>query len=130
MSATGRSDERRESDFYKTPEWVIEEFLREVRKDIPDFIPEYGLILDPCAGGDANTRMPYPAVLQEKCDIIPETFDIRDDSPARGHFDFLKCPPLNPCGLVISNPPYSLAVEFVKKALEITTPGGYVAFLL
>ncbi len=132
MSSAGRSaDVRRESDFYKTPEWVIESFLREVQKDVPGFLDGHN-ICDPCAGGDDTSRMPYPAVLALYGHEHIMTIDIREDSGAGFKGDFLEqsAKMARDYDLVISNPPYSLAVEFVKKALEIAAPGGYVAFLL
>lgn len=44
--------------------------------------------------------------------------------------DFIYHQPEHPYNLVFGNPPYSRAEEFVRKALEITIPGGHVFFLL
>ena len=46
-----------------------------------------------------------------------------------GGIDFLKCnKPFD--GDIITNPPYKFALDFVKKALELITPGHKVAMFL
>lgn len=92
---------------------------------------DHGLTFKPC-------EMSYPKAIKDGCatwhDIL--TQDIRENSKAqcRG-LDFL-----NPVGneafavdsfdMVITNPPFSLAIEFIRKALLVVKPGGYVVMLL
>lgn len=148
MSSTGRSDARKghEFDYYKTPEWIIEEFFNAMKsieanaltshtlfEELETMHSEYGL-LDPCAGGqffDGEASMAYPAFILSmgNCGEI-HTMDIREDSPAEIHCDFLNTDLDRKYGVVISNPPYTLAQEFITKALECTVDNGYVVMLL
>jgi hypothetical protein len=118
MSATGRSDVRRADDHYITPAWVT-------RALVPH-LSMYDSALDPCAGEGA--------ILDELSDHYgsPRYHGIELDagracactssgfSCSQG--DALICDwmvPHNgkPYDLIVMNPPYSLALEFIKKAL-------------
>ena len=47
------------------------------------------------------------------------------------HADFLELPaPAKPYDLVITNPPFQLAMEFVQHAMRFIQPAGAVAMLL
>jgi len=105
------------------------------------------VILDPCAGGNRvpvqweykpglvftvpPTRMPYPTVMRKffpRAEII--TSDIREDSPAGCRADFLDTDVTDAkeVDLVITNPPFAVAQEFVEQALKVSR--GYVVMLL
>ncbi len=131
MSSTNRGYERHISDHYRTDKQVIRNFLTEFKKDVPD---NFKLILDPCAGGDIekNKDMPYPVVLKE---FYPDSsimsLDIRGNSPARvSGVDFLQEGILFSCDLIISNPPFLQALEFIQKSLFDVSLGGYVIMFL
>lgn len=87
-----------------------------------------GLTFLPC-------DMSYPKAIRGDCRTFHEidTLDIRPNSMAAVKGDFLG---YGVCGLpmdydmVITNPPFSLAVEFIRKALMAVKPGGYVVMLL
>lgn len=157
MSSTGRSDARKghEFDYYHTPEWIIEEFFGATTKIVANRLSIYTLIeemeekftehgmLDPCAGGqffDGEASMAYPAFMRgngrmyiqptDGAEPVIHTMDIREDSPAEIHGDFLNTDLDRKYGVVISNPPFTLAQEFVTKALECTVDNGYVVMLL
>ena len=98
MSATGRGGERVEADYYPTPG---------------------GAWLEPCVGDGAIVR----AVGDRARSLSPiawTTYDIRPDSCAQNIKDFLSVQPLaTPWGSVcLTNPPYSLAMEFVQHAMK------------
>jgi hypothetical protein len=127
MSSTKRGHERLEQDYYRTPIHEIEKFLKAFNEKFP--LKDIRVI-DPCAGGDPdNYVMPYPEALKKYTNKV-YTIDIRDDSPAMEQADYLKiyvgCDP----DLIISNPPFSQAQEFIDKALDEVRPGGYVVMLL
>jgi len=123
-------------DLYTTPCWIIENFLQwadtsyhmELFRHMPIEI------LDPCAGGDAVNPMPYPdalkKILQNDRLYKLTTNDIRIHSPADQHVDFLESSPNKNFDMVISNPPYLLAIDFIRKGLEIVRQHGYVVYLL
>lgn len=106
MSATGRSDVRVESDYYPTPAWCVHRLLEAVR--LPG-----GAWLEPCVGDGAIVRAVERAVAWR-------TYDIREDSVAGTVTDFLRLEP-HPalmCDVCLTNPPYSLAMEFVQHAMK------------
>jgi cephalosporin hydroxylase len=68
MSSTNRSEARDShiADYYVTPKEPIRQFLLKFCNDEQiDLSVQNHFILDPCAGGDANNDMSYPAVLFE-----------------------------------------------------------------
>jgi len=132
MSSTNRSAARvaHVADYYVTPPEHIEKFLGQ-------FINDYGglggRILDPCAGGDAARPMSYPTALA-KFGHFPDTIDLREDSLAAIKCDYLETN-LSDIGLstpdcIITNPPFNLALDVIKKALSDVQDNGYVIMLL
>lgn len=115
-------------------------------------------VFDPCAGGNKTavdweykpatkdkpakvvhvpeSGMSYPQALHAEM-VSPGvrvlTNDIREDSPADFHYDALTrefLPVENrPC-MIITNPPFALAQEFVEWGLANVAAGGRVAYLL
>lgn len=132
MSSTNRSNARdtHKSDYYITPEKPIKEFLKHFFTIVPTW--EWMKALDPCAGGDSDTDMPYPICLKEYS-INTTTNDIRNDSPAQYHSDFLEAYThdwLPKYDLIITNPPFNIAIDIIKKALTLTNEWWYVVMLL
>jgi hypothetical protein len=128
MSSTNRGAERSAGDFYRTPEWVIRAIL--------PHLPASDRVLDPCCGDGAILE-----VLRERLGIT-HISGIELDAPraelARQRLylsqwlstlDALaiewSCP-----YLVVMNPPYRHAEQFVRKALAEVAPGGSVFALL
>ena len=130
MSATGRSDVRVESDFYGTPPYCVHRLLEACK--LPG-----GLWLEPSAGEGAIIK----AVNAVRSDVKWAAFEIREACrPAllplvqNGHAltrDFLSMVPVSEdrlhADVVIGNPPFSLAREFVERCLDWAP---YVALLL
>lgn len=125
MSATGRNlegNERRADDFYATPAWVTEAILPHL---------EVGSVLDPCCGEGA--------ILDVVRDVWRvETFGIeidegrRNTARSRGHDarldDALIKTTWSSTVNIITNPPYSWAEAFIRRALIECE--GDIAFLL
>ena len=116
MSSTNRSKSNLQArkdanDHFVTPHWAVREFLRDWDRDTGylEFLlnqrkqhrfhegltpPDHPLILDPCAGGDADyPQMTYPTVLEEwgfqhGTDVY--TIDIREDSSAMFKMNYLE----------------------------------------
>lgn len=148
MSSTNRGAVRQAHDYYATPPDEIRRFLAAFIQDEPH-VQDVERILDPCAGGNRApveweykpgkiltvppTPMAYPSVL-----VLPEalpyaeviTSDIREDSPAVYQQDFLQPAAWGALDMVISNPPFVLALEFIQQALDAVIPGGWVVMLL
>lgn len=139
MSATNRTrrdqqpHRKHESDYYITPKWAIRSFLKAWDEDTGIVTElskkEQPMILDPCSGGDPKHGMAYPDVLAEY-NLYPITVDIRPDSRAMITADYLGLDVQAYFDLVISNPPYVVAMEFIEKALRDCKDGGYVVMLL
>lgn len=136
MSSTNRGSVRHDYDHYVTPEYCIKDAVHKMYDIEPDFkyILEHGEILDPCCGGyiNANILPPYVKVLHELGSENIRWKDIREDSAAEVVEDFLntKNMPVTPYDVIISNPPFDLAREFIEKSFELVGIGGYVIFLL
>jgi hypothetical protein len=86
------------------------------------------MILDPCAGGDENTLMSYPEAIKPYNGKI-DTIDIREDSRAAIIADYILTDCKNKYDLIMTNPPYSLSLEIIKKAIDDVKMGGVVVML-
>lgn len=111
-SLNNASKKRKESDFYETPYCLTETFLSADLswEDLPT--------LDPCCGKGAIGKVLLDEGLSVG-NLIEHDID-------KDGIDFLSYQ--NPCPQIISNPPYSLANEFILHAKEIATER--FAFLL
>ena len=131
MSATNRGAERQKDDFYATPSWCVRALLRTV--DLPG-----GAWFEPAVGDGAIVR----AVNEFRRDVKWAIADIADRLPNPENVPFGYEPgfcifgsPYTADGfgwdhsedVVITNPPYSQALEFVQGALK---DGRVVVMLL
>ncbi len=125
MSATGRSDKRVANDYYQTPVSCIESLLNKY------MFPEDALYLDPCVGegaiikcvkskypdsvwsgvdidikhGPTLQQMEIPYLIKDFMQITPA--DISMLTGGKDKFD-----------VIITNPPYSCAQEFIVQSLK------------
>ena len=134
LSSTNRGYDRHASDYYITPIHRIEEFIEEFDKHEQVFNQRERerVILDCCAGGDSTNPMSYPTALINKGvdkDSI-KTIDIREDSQAETIGDFLKMELDYKPNVIITNPPFVLAEEIIKKSFELVEDDGWVIMLL
>lgn len=132
MSSTNRGYDRHASDYYITPIHRIEEFIEEFNKHEQVFNQSEKVILDCCAGGDSINPMSYPTALvnKEVNENSIRTIDIREDSQAETVGDFLKMKLDYKPDVIITNPPFVLAEEIIKKSFELVENGGWVIMLL
>lgn len=136
MSSTNRSNARQEhiSDYYVTPIKDIITFLSALDEEVTlDFSTNNNYILDPCAGGDKLHMMSYPTALKNYYainDTYIKTIDIRPDSLANEKCNYLQKKFKDSPYLIISNPPFNKAIEFITKALNDVRNDGYVIMLL
>ena len=134
MSSTNRGYNRHKSDYYITPQIEIEKFLYCFQYDILQKSTEYMQelkYLDPCCGGDAQNEASYLSVLKEYYE--PDNIigiDIRKDSKADIYTDYLNFQTTHKYDIIISNPPFYLAEDFIAKSLKHITKEGYVIMLL
>ena len=133
MSSTNRSNARKEhiADYYRTPIADIEKFFSQL--DCAVTIDMDKCTLDPSAGGDDKNPMSYPAAIHNYYAVDTEnirTIDIREDSLAdvKGNYLTMKLD-YNP-HVIITNPPFNQALQFIQKALDDVEEDGYVIMLL
>lgn len=130
MSSTNRSNakERHISDYYITPIDKIQLFIDEFIK-YENNIFNNSYVLDPCAGGDKNHLMSYPEVIKKYTNKLI-TMDIREDSPCSIHANYLDYNlQINP-NIIITNPPFNVALDIINKALNDVDDDGFVIMLL
>lgn len=107
--------ERQAHDLYCTPPDAVDRLLRLER-----FAPD---VLEPCCGTGCVSR-----VLAAHGYRV-QSQDLYDYGFGTPGVDFLKYDrPFD--GDVVTNPPYSLATEFILHALDLIPPGNRVAMLL
>lgn len=121
--------ERHVSDYYVTPIGAVENFLHRLNEIDSSILSSCNSILDCSAGGDKNNAMTYPFALRG-FGKSTDTIDIREDSLADTIGDYLEYECKDKYDLVISNPPFNLALEFIQKALDDVKDNGYVIMLL
>ena len=137
MSSTNRhnASKRHVADYYVTPQWCIRDFMKAFLEDVENNFIGLNthnsdlLILDPCAGGDEHHEMSYPAVLTDILGCNITTLDIREDSRATIKCNFLE-QSLPDYGIVITNPPFNIALDIIRKAISVTQEHGYIIMLL
>lgn len=155
MSSTNRSKAREKhvADYYVTPQKPIADFLEKFCKDeninlnYEKWENKKYKILDPCAGWNPEYAvvnsyweevvvkaqdMSYPAVLFEFWADYNSitTNDIRKDSPACYHFDYTEWEGTAKYDIIITNPPFNIAQDIIKKSLELCEEWWYVIMLL
>lgn len=124
MSATGRGTERRESDFYSTPSWAVRRLLEApivMRLLARRSGGTPGLVLDPCAGDGSLIRAARPLLPNYAFSAIElrEEMDrplsrVMQPSESIAITNYLETD--TEADFILTNPPYSLAQEFIVKA--------------
>lgn len=113
MNSKGRGTERREADYYPTPHAAYE--------PLSDIIPKGAVILEPACGDGRIVR--YFRTQGYQCNGYDlHEYDYVCNVEQR---DFLT--DAMPSDWTVTNPPFSLAQEFIEHAIEISK---HVMFLL
>ena len=119
MSSTNRGRQRNRADDYPTPAWCVRRILEETR------LPA-GNWLEPCAGEGAIIK----AVNRQRQDVSWTAVEIRQEASRDlvglhavdsvcANFLALPPPP-HPYEVTITNPPFSLAMQFVQACGEVS----------
>jgi hypothetical protein len=134
MSATGRSAAaetghvRHPDDFYATPTWCTKAMLPALH------LSRATRVLEPSAGQGAIVDVLLTAIDRSQVHAIEVDADRWSNVAAKcksTHADFLElAAPAKLFDLVITNPPFQLAMEFVQHAMRFVRPRGEVAMLL
>lgn len=110
MSATSRGEDREEHDNYTTPDWLSEAVMPHILPKVWFGVTPYR-ILEPGCGDGAIVRV-IERTLNPKIRHEITAVDIRDTGFGI-QADFLEMEPNPIFDLVVTNPPYSLAQEYV-----------------
>ena len=128
MSSTHRGAVRQPDDYYATPAWCVESVLPRLRPD------RSMVVLDPAAGEGAilSAVLAYEgSFITKAIELNPERAKICQEVAHVRTGDALTMiwPPAD---LILANPPFSLALEFVRLACHHLRlwGGGKAAFLL
>ena len=130
MSSTGRNDVRRVDDFYATPSWCVEA--------IQPYLPERPChVIDAgCGTGAIAKALTYETNIITGVETDEERYLAACEHCRMVlHGDFLDERTVGDADiplieLVIANPPFKLAMEFVRRGLEIAGENGTVCMLL
>lgn len=129
MSATNRGAERKPYDFYATPLDVVENLLNNID------LSTYGnKVLEPSAGNGNISKIikeKYPEKELTSMEIREEEYNNLiqiSDKVIIGNF--LEDKINYKYNIIIGNPPYSLAKEFVEKCIDSLNDDGVLIFLL
>lgn len=124
MSATNRGTKRRPHDFYPTPIPSIEAFL--------DVFPLRGIeVLEPGAGSGniIKTLQKYGDFSIDAVEIRPEETEHLQQLGVNVIIgDYLSMNIGKKYDLIIGNPPFNQAIEFVERSLELLKPDGMLVF--
>ena len=120
LAGTSTTRERANYDYYATPYQATEMLLDEVKFS--------GNFLEPCVGGGHIVdviKKYYPDECIYGVDLVDRGY------PNTLVADFLKYDFLGQkFDNVVTNPPYSLAQEFLEKSMEVVNDGGKIAMFL
>ena len=127
MSSTGRSgaETRHPDDFYATPSWVVDVLIDregELR----------GPVLDPSCGDGAILYALEDRGMDRLVgiELDPDRALLAEGTGAEIVCSDFLADPVPPFGSIVSNPPYSLAEEFVRRSLDVQGPPAPCYFLL
>lgn len=129
MSAANRGSKRKESDYYATPRNAINSLLEKYHIAEPQ-----EKILEPSAGngiiiealrdfGYTNDIYAIEIRGEERETLLRHTKHVSIQN-------YLDVDTKQKFNVIIGNPPFSLAQEFIDKSLELLSPGGRLIFLL
>lgn len=129
MSATNRGSKRREADYYATPRDAINSLL--MNYDIAD---PGDRILEPSAGNGAIIKAIRAFGYENHIHAIEIREEERETllqcADSVSIKNYMDADPKEKFNVIIGNPPFSLAQEFIDKSLELLAPGGRLVFLL
>ena len=129
MSATNRGSKRAESDFYTTPLETVYSLL-----DNYNGIDASDDILEPSAGNGAIIQALRNRGYKNHITAVElrrdERFNLTELADRTIISDFFAQDISEKYDVIIGNPPYSMAQEFIDKSLTLLKPGGRLIFLL
>lgn len=123
---------RRKGDFYETPAYAIDAIIPHLPLDVATLLVDAGSGSGAISAGVA-ARYPNLEIMGvEKNEELVAQARARGLYAAEFHVDDFEkwSPNVRAPEVVIMNPPYSRAIEFVDRALRLVKRGGHVVALL
>ena len=120
LAGMSKTRDRVDNDYYATP--------TESTKALLDNVKFYGNFLEPCCGEGHISEVIKEYYSNEtiyNIDIVDRGYDNTLEADFL-NYDFLGQTFDN----IITNPPYSLAEEFLRKGMEVINPNGKIAMFL
>lgn len=116
MSTTWHPEQRAAGDYYTTDPTAVEQFVKHLEKS---GLITGNVIWEPACGCGNISK-----VLESlEYDVI--STDLYDRGYGKSDIDFLQTKKVpNWCDVIITNPPYNIADDFVKHAMDILPIGG------
>lgn len=124
MSTVWNPEQRAADDFYATDPVAVEVLIERLQSTDPIFRRGKPRIYE-CACGEGNISKALESMGYE---VI--STDLVDRGYGISGIDFLKTNKLEDCAVIITNPPYKYANEFILHALELLPVGGEAIFLM
>ena len=116
MSSTNRrSGVRSKKDHYETPRYTLMSLINHHKLNYP--------ILEPCAGHGSIAN-----ILKLNGEVITNDIDL--DMECDYNFDYLCWNPGNKFNTILTNPPFNLAEQIIKKSIQDLNIGGEAIMLL
>lgn len=123
---------RRKNDFYETPAWVVDAILPWLPLDSAHLVLDAGSGRGVIAAAIAAKHPKLEIIgVEKQPELVAEARQLGLYAAEFVEGDFEKWePPTGSPDVIIMNPPYSRALEFVKRAMAIVKRGGTIAALL
>lgn len=127
MSRTSDPGKRNASDFYPTPQEYADRIFREINT----WGNIVGPVLEPGCG-----LAPFCKSAKKFLDVKTIGVELRPDAEKQDwtdkwyNADFRSWNPPKRPGLIITNPPFSIAKDFLDRSLRMVADDGYIVFLL
>lgn len=129
MSAKNRGTETRKHDFYATPEISIRTLFNEFSLDLSNI----HVALEPSAGNGAISKVLkelYPTINLDQIEIREEEKNVLEQYGNVFIEDFLSYNSNKKYDLIITNPPFTYAKEFIEKSFELSHENTIIIMLL
>lgn len=120
MSATNRGAERSYLDYYATPPSALEALVRTGLFEV--LRPKVQHILEPCHG---KKRAIVSLLKEQFPDASIESLDLDSETEEDRH-DYLTYLPRQVPDLLVTNPPFTIAQDFLEKSLREATTVVYL----
>ena len=124
VKSPNSTNEREQDDFYATDPKALEELLAHSSYYLHNIFCNRPVIWEPACG---NGNL---ALVLNKHDLPTYASDLKNRGYGMYDMDFLQNNNFIDAQIILTNPPYSLATEFIEHALDILPDGGlYIALM-